>query len=507
MNAQEIDKLFLNGECKNDENIIETISQYLENAKSYNNQLQSLDRESDDHLKLFQFYHLKLNSLSQELEEIEKKNDDIKTELRNKKNVYEELKSLLASIEIKEEHFSILDNPNFDNLGSIQISLGVLNSFYSDYDIRVVNERKERVRNTLKSFISSFFTYFQRVLNSFSTESKGELRIHSRIYDEIKKFDFIIDYCKENDKDGFIVLSRKYLSCVKFIYENEFEIHLRFVTKALRGFKKTLKAKMEELIAIVLESFFVVVKCENNFVRNVFYDEDDYANDFLKNMFREVVSIISDFLKDCSKINLLFCINAAYKSSNIKSDFEDFNLDLINNVREDIKILMNDFKNEYFKYCRYKMKTESKRKTFRNIMEDIKNNSNEEMNGDCIKFMINELNNLGRKDKGQIEFCFYKMILLDEIIRLDKNFHKEELLNVRNDLEKIYEKELIGYVFSGIEKGIKLRIENVLELLKEISKENELFKKNMTEFTREIILNNVEDKNKDLALKAFSKVK
>ncbi|KAM0686212.1 hypothetical protein COBT_002567 [Conglomerata obtusa] len=503
MHAQEIDKLFLSPSNHDDHNALETIQEYLKNASTYKNNLDTITNDVNDHLKLYKYYHLKLEALSKEITDIETKNDLIKRQIKNKQDTYNELKDLLVSIEIKEEHFTALIDPDFTDLTRLQISLNVLKSFYADYDIKVVNDKRVRVTSTLKEFISAFTTFFQNKLNSFTTESKGELKIHSRVYDDIKKYDFIVDYCKESNKEGFVILSRKYLSSVKCLYEKEFEMHFSFVLKALKGYKNKLKNKMEEVISVIFESFYVIIKCEDNFIRNFFSGNDEFIDDFLYSMFIDVINIINDFLRDCYKLNSIFIINAIYKSKDVKEGFEDYDIQVIKSYKNSLKTVLNDLKYDYLRIEKSKLKTEGRKKTIRNLIEDIKNNSYEEMNEESLRIIIDEIKILQRKNKGKIEFILYKFEIITELSKLENEKYEKEIKELKTKVNKEYEKELIGYVFGGDEKSLKMRIENVLELITEVAGNNEFFFNNIKEITREIVIDNSNLDKKDKIGKYF----
>ncbi|KAM0676974.1 Exocyst complex component 1 [Binucleata daphniae] len=505
MHGQEIDKIFLYGQKETKPDTIQTIKEYISNASNYTEEFKNLYSESNEHLKIFYFYQLKLENLSKEMQQIEQKNDYIELQIKNKKMLYNELKNLLVSIEIKPEHFTTLENQKFDDLTTINISLNVLKSFYGDYDILVVNEVKEKVKNTLKTFTNNFIFFFQKKLNMFSTESKGELKIHTKIYEEIKKYEFVFDYCKESDTEAFVVLSRKYLYSVKFLYEKEFNVHLSYLIKALKGYKEKLKIKLEDVISVLFESFFVVLRCENNFIKSMFYDTDEFANNFIKSMFTDVLLQMNDFLINCSKINNVYTINAINKSKNIKNDLQDYNIEIINEFKQNIIELIDDFKTSCIRDHHTNLRLENRKKVFMSIIQDVKNNSYTKMNDELIDFFIIELKKMHKKNKGPIEFCFYRLELINDMIHVQNHNKKDALVDYKKQLEKSYEKELIGYVFGSEERKLKMRVENVLELMKDMFGKNELFYKNMYEFTKNILYDNVGLEKKDVLDKIFKK--
>lgn len=525
MHPQEIDKIFLHKnydaqDCfdetlqykkeqideSSDYSTIKTVKEYINNAKKYSGDFMDLHEQANEKLKVFRFYSLKLNKLSSEIEEIEQKNDFIELQIKNKALLFEELKNLLVSIEIKPEHFTNLNSFGDSNsdLSTVNISLNVLKSFYSDFDILIIKDLKDKISKVLKTFIKNFLVYFQKNLNNFESESKGELKIHTKLYEEMKKYEFVFDYCKENDNESFTILTRKYLTTVKNLYEKEFEVHLNYLLKAIKNYKNkaNLKTKLEKIISVLFESFFVILRCENNFVKNLFFDSENFVNEFLKNVFFNVFEFLFTFIFDCFKISNLFTINALFKSKSVKSDFEDFNISIINDFKSEIIKIIDNYKNLLFKEYSVILKLESNKKSFKRIVDDIKNNAYIEMNNEVIEFFIVELKK--KKEKGKIESCLFKLELVCEILDINNHSKRNELESYKNIIEKDLEKEVIGYVFAGDNKTIKMRCENILDLMKDMFGKNETFYRNTYQLIKNILYDNATLETKGVIENVFA---
>ncbi|EQB60824.1 cytosolic glyceraldehyde-3-phosphate dehydrogenase [Vairimorpha apis BRL 01] len=94
----------------------------------------------------FDLYHVKLDRLANEINDIEAENTKLENEILYQKQIYSKLKELLINLEIKEDHFINLETESFDTsegITKIEQSLDVLNSFnIENYTIRVVKEKK-----------------------------------------------------------------------------------------------------------------------------------------------------------------------------------------------------------------------------------------------------------------------------------------------------------------------------------------------------------------------------
>lgn len=493
----EIDEIFLKPSSEEKKPPLTMIKDYLDASEDYLKSLSKLKNETTDFKKIHEFYKLKLENLSQEISDIEKNSLEIKTEINNKTKLYDSLKEILLNVEIKDEHLNAINNPDFENnLEQIQISLNILQSIEYKYDIKAIEDKKDLISNVFKKFMDKFVDFFEHTISRFETESQGELVLHTSLYEKIKLYLFIFDHAKQHDNKNFVLLSRKYLSISKHLYENEFENHLKIVLKSIKNMKKNLKNNMEDIFKVIFESLLCILKAEINFIKSMFHDDQNFVNNCINNIFTDVIGIVLDFIRDSHRYHNLHTINALYKNKDAKISFEKEDYEIYVKFQNKITDYLEDFKNEYLSRIRSNWKNESKTKTMNKIINDIKDNANGEMNIEVINIMIEEVIKLTRGSKGKIEFCIYKMKFINELKNVSRDENRNMIEKTNEGLDEIFERDVIRYVFGDGPKNIKHRAKNVLAKIKEEGDKNENFKMMLEESFKNIVYGNIDEEHK-----------
>lgn len=503
--GQEIDHLFLSTQEDAELDILDMIKRHVDSLNDYIKLLHSFESEINNHKEIYEYYRLKLQTLANELQEIEERSVSIQTQVINKKRMYEEIKQLLVVIEIKPEYFHRIKNPNFEDLTGLKVALNVLKSFNCKYNIKAVNEKKERINNALKEFIDEFIIYFQKRLNMHETESRGELKIHQHVYDEVRKYEFVFEYAKEHDKDNFVKLSRKYITASKTLYEKEFEQHLKIIRKSLKEYKDKLSDKMDEALGVIIESFYLIVACESNFIAKTFDENTNFVNEYSTNIFNNVVEIILDFLRDLYRINNISSINALFNAQKIHPNQETASLDIIIKFKEKIADFLSDFKKDYIRLQKQNWKTESKRKFYKNLVCEIKKNSYSEINKELCDIFLDRINDLQQEKKGKIEFIIYKLNFIKEIENLHIKENKNKIDQLRSKEMEDLEKEVIVYIFGGEKNKTNERIKNVRNLIKNMIKDDQKYNSEIRQTIKNFIVNQSDEDLQKYTEECFNK--
>lgn len=237
-------------------------------------------------------YHLKLSTLSEELNFIEKKNKDMQNEISFLTDVFEQLRKIIINLEIQNESFEVFQNENLSDIDVITKIESALNSVYdfdSVYKIRVIEERKDDIDRTLKSFFKRFYLFYCEKISKIESTSRGELKIHTFFYEQTKIYEKFFQFSSTNLPEMFIQLISAYKEFNTKIYKREFENHLKLIHKI---FSERRTSKIEEVFQIFYESFFLVIKAEVHFcLKHLLFDKIDVV-EYVSDIFYDVVDFL-----------------------------------------------------------------------------------------------------------------------------------------------------------------------------------------------------------------------
>lgn len=490
--ASEIDSLFIDNDALVDCDEIELITNYISESKNSISELNINQDQINRYINIFQFYKLKLETLSRELCDIEEKNINLDFNIINQNKLYNEIKGLLKSTEISEEHFENLANPNFDDLASIRVSLHIIKKIECDYELKAVVDLKHKVKHTLKEFMRKFNIYLQKELNQLETESRGELLIHGHVYKVIKQYEFIIEYSKECDKDNFILISQRYIKMAKKLYESELEGHLDFVLHSLRDAKSKLKEKMESVFGFIFESLLLIFTSEDDFLRNYFYDDNKFLNDATLTIFSDVIELVFDFIKDSHRINNPLTISAIHKNKEIDVEYNIKHLDIYIRFKNKINEILCKYEKHYFDQILASWGYESKHRLISLIILDLRNNENKNMRIKLINVLVDKILDHKKDSKrGKVEFEIYRSKLLFMLESMKSEENRTKLENSINLVAEIFEKEVITYIFSVEQKKMPTRITNILKVIRDYFHDDQNGRIKMMNMVKAIVFDHV----------------
>ncbi|ELA46928.1 hypothetical protein VCUG_01547 [Vavraia culicis subsp. floridensis] len=387
--AEEIDALFWSKE-KGDESVsLSTLKSYLQNLKTLKPQLNTQLTDLKYVQGKLEIDLYKLNKLSAELKDVQEMNNAYETEINNKEKLRDALSDLVRMLEIDEKYFSYFESDNYDDamvMSRIEESLYrfdcVLGNessehreyIYSlkDFDLKVVRDFTKRILDVRRTFYKKFEHFFTKKLNSYKSKSKGELKIHKEIYDEVIKY-------KSFMTQEYVEI---YIKCMKKLYSHEFRYHLESVFDILKRKKNvTLSVNLN----VIFQSLLLIRECEYDFVRKISRKSIDqsskkdakqsgveetnsvYFAAHFKNMdmFDDVVIMIQTFLNDLYELDRFQTIIALGDSiqhyrektkEELRNAFYDHFLE---NMLSNYKNLRKDF----VRLAVSKYKGENKRKT------------------------------------------------------------------------------------------------------------------------------------------------
>ncbi|EJW01605.1 hypothetical protein EDEG_03848 [Edhazardia aedis USNM 41457] len=492
MRSEEIDRIFVDSEEKEYQDVLVSIDHYIKNSNEMIQRLEQINVEAHSFLDVYNLHRIQLQTLGNEIENIGLRNKQLKIEIQNATDVLNALEVLIKSVEIKKEHFDTLNDPNFHELANIRISLMILKEFNTELNIKIVSEQREKISTTIKMFLKKFILYLERIFETYENESTGELKIHSKIYDELKKLEFIINFCKHDHKDKFIIITQKYLNFAKNLYEAQFENHLGIILKALKRYTSPiLGTKMPDIIQVLLESFSILIRSENAFVRRIFFDKKEFINDFIKNMFSDVSDIILDFLRDCFKNSKIITISSIFRNKDLTINFEGEKNEFYLFFQEKLSKLHLEFEQEYLNSIDIIWKNQSKQKTVTTVVSELINNkSSRPFTKNVVDYLIRKIKDLQRDTKGKIEFCLYRLKFIFDIRNIGE-YALSETNIIEKELTEELEKEVVSYVLCAEEKKIKSKLKNIRALIKEISKDDESYRLYCEVIIKEILYKSI----------------
>lgn len=500
----EIDKIFIDEKEMVDCDEIQLITDYVVESKDFMEEISIFQQQVLKYTNVHEFYKLKLETLQRELSDIEDKNTRLDLSINNQRLVYDKIKELIKSVEIKPEHFENLLHPDFEDTTSTRVSLHILKKHTCNYKIKAVDDLKVKIKKTLKEFMKKFNAYFQKQLNQLESESRGELKIHGHVYNVVKSFEYIIEYCKEMEKENFVLISQKYISTAKSMYESEFEKHFDFVIRSLKDSKGKHKEKMEDIFGFVFESFLLILTSEEDFLKNYFHDDDKFLNSATLTIFSDVVEIMMDFLRDAHRINSVLTISAVYKNKDIEVQYKIKHLEIYTRFKNKVLVAMKDYEKQYIDEITLSWDYESKQKLIRRLVDGIAYNTNHEMCIELINTFTDKIVKCKKDSKrGKVEFEVYrhKLILMLETVILKEN--KNVMDNALKICKEQFEREIITYIFGTEQKNMTKRISNVLKVIEDyfVREENERIK--MVEMVKFIVYDHINEEFKSEVEKLF----
>lgn len=277
----EIDKLFISHEQHSlDLPALKTYHQSLSSFKPHlDTQLNDL-KSIHNHLQMNLYT---LNRLSDELNKIERMNNEYEKESNNMNSYIKLMGELMDLLDIDEKYFSYFENEKYEDemvIGRIMEAFYVFGNvcgkgFFCKDEIDSDNREKDRkltlksfnikatkyliqrIDNTISQFRKSFTSFLYKRLNSYNTKSRGELTIHKEIYDDLSKYLPIIT-------DEYIYM---YVKSAKKLYTKEFKYHLDSVYDVLcKNKAKNIKLCLD----VIFISLLLIRECECDFVWRMF---------------------------------------------------------------------------------------------------------------------------------------------------------------------------------------------------------------------------------------------
>ncbi|KAF9763416.1 hypothetical protein NGRA_1285 [Nosema granulosis] len=380
----------------------------------------------------YDLYYIKLERLAKEMATIEDANTKLENEILYQTSIYNRLRDLLISLEIKEEHFISLETEALDTpegLSKIEKALNILCSFdIPDYTIRVVEEKKERIEKALRSFYKRFI-HFLGTFFGKKEASSGVLRVHSDLYSRMKAYKDIYAYSRRFP-DFYAVLCRVYFKHAQNLYSREIETHLATVHKLLTNEDKDkVDEKVEECLGGLMETYKSIEDCESKFLKDMNIDLDS------SEVFSSSNKIILDFIEDVFYISPLSTI-----------------IFLEHNEHEELKIKLKK------KFISREMEVKDPKEGLKRFKEIIKKSKIDDLNS--VLYGLNKERIL-RRNKDTFELLESKM-LLDDLIYADMNENlRNEHFQCINDLHESIKKSLIGYVFEEGDAEVEGRLKEI----------------------------------------------
>lgn len=468
---REIDELFLGAEvCSIDQNKIRNLEECMESLpKMYPNlrQVQEKCREIHSSLEL---YTIKLESLANDMRDIETENARLESDILQQTAVYEHIKDLLMNVEIKEDHFVALETESFDSIEGLcrmEKALDVLNGFRVDeYDIRIVREKREQVNNALRGFYKRFITHMGKYL--VRSGSTGELKVHKALYDVIRRFKAIFKSSRRY-RDYYSVICSIYIAHSKKLYEREFGFHLKTVSRLLKSSPSTC---VHTSLGVLLESYRSIVKCEKRFLETMEIDEG------LEEVFKNTSLLISDFVEET---------------------FELYDVETLDSLQRNWKEVDRNEEPVYYEF------QESLRDTYRSLESGyLDRECARTDSGDGVVRLEGILAQSGNKEfNRKVVLINIERIMasddsgLKNVIRRWQLIHRVsvahheqmgEVSSAEKSVESAFEKECIGSVLGDEESKVVSRLKSLLEL----AGDEHGFRTLMIRKTRSIVLDNVD---------------
>ncbi|KMV65803.1 hypothetical protein M970_070740 [Encephalitozoon cuniculi EcunIII-L] len=466
---KEIDDLFLKarGE-KVDQDKINNLARCMSEIPKIHPNLSQVRTKCKEIGLSLELYTIKLESLAKEMKGIEEENTKLENEIRYQTSIYEHLKELLISVEIKEDHFIALESESFDSIDGlckIEKALEVLDNFSVDeYDIRIVREKKERINDALREFYRRFITY----MGSFMvrSESTGELKVHKGLYGVIKRFKKIFQHSKRY-RDYYVVMCSIYMARSKKLYEREFGFHLSTVLRILK--EGVTQEKVDKIFETLFESYRSIIRCEARFLKNM--EIEGTCKEIFRNTGLLIVEFVED-VYDAADIETLDGLGKSWKD--VGDDEEAYGL-----FQKELRSAYERLESEYLN----KKMGKGENGVWR-LEEILSRSSNPELKRRAVVMGVQRvMENTGKRDLREI---IRRWRLLDHAGRVcDEKV--EELEDAEKRTESEFEKSCIDAIL-----GDGRAVENVGKVLSLIDGE-EGFRAKVIRKIREMVSNDVEE--------------
>lgn len=461
---QEIDELFKNDDGNFSEKSIDNLDTSISNIKKILPYLNLIK----DHISSidvnFDLYHVKLDRLANEINDIEAENTKLENEILYQKQIYSKLKELLINLEIKEDHFINLETESFDTsegITKIEQSLDVLNSFnIENYTIRVVKEKKERVVQSIIKFYNRFMILYKLQFKSFD-----EFRVHNYVYDKLNKFKKFINLCKSFcEKNNLKIFESIFMIYIKFS-KNEYE-------NQMKNFLKNLKLANIDLKKALLDPYKTIIKIEENFMEKIFLEKKSIeifqiSNELIVKFFEEVFKQ--------KKIEIIIFLN-----ENIKTKEDNVFGDLQNSLKSLLGKLKKYFLQEE---AEYKNKDEG----LTRLEKYLKISNISDLNSLLIRINFYRIKN--NKDKDNIYEAVNNKRRLFKIKKFCSNL--DEYQNIVKEIDDNFARHVIDFILETDHP-----VSQTKKLFQFITGQ-EQFVKNLKEDIYEIIEDNLSDKEKN----------
>ncbi|ELQ75148.1 putative Exocyst complex, component Exoc1 protein, partial [Trachipleistophora hominis] len=445
----------------------------------------------------------KLNRLSAELEDVQNMNNTYETEINNKEKLRDALSELVRMLEIDEKYFSYFEN---DNYGDAMVMSRIEESLYmfdcvlgcqkddhrvyaynlNDFNLKVANEFKKRILDVKKTFYKKFGHFFTKKLNSYKSKSKGELKIHKDIYDEVIKY-------KSFMTQEYVEI---YIKCMKKLYSHEFRYHLESVFDILKRKKNvTLSVNLN----VIFQSLLLIRECEYDFIRKISKkstetheqkndeqsSEDEtnsvYFATHFKDMdiFDDVVIMIQTFLADLYELDRFQTIIALGDS--IQHYREKTKEELRSGFYERfLESVLNNYKNlrkDFVRLAISKYKGENKKKTIQFFNKVILSTKDDELREKMVHYHTKLVLKLSKDYKTDFQHvlrkfeCVYPIrkctdyyfLLVEEM----KKIIIDEMFAVELDYVRI--KKNVGYIMRMDDEEMR---NAALKIFKGVVKDN-----------------------------------
>ncbi len=472
--VKDIDNVFLN-----DENII-SYDDKLEHIDEFVSKLPALFPKIDLILqdvealrKKFSIYSIRLNIISKNMLNTQKRIKFLKYKKKIETIIYKNLRDLCIFLSMGEEEVYLMENGSFSDvhdLSKIERSLDILSRIYlNDYNIRIVEEKKIDLEQKERNFLKRFINFIENMF--IKTESVGELVVHRKLYEIMKKYKFIFTFSKKY-KDLYSVLCSLYSKKTLEMYELEFKYHIKSLLKMIND-----PYKLNISLKILAKTYESLIKCEYDFIKTMEIDIVVF------DIFRSISDKIVGFIKDIFfKFRLATLITVA-DIINDKDDKNEIYTYFLNMLNERYKIMFELFiKDEKYKKLTYHR--------IERLNLVLKSNSIDSFKNAYLQLITDKLTIDTNEDKA--EDALQKLILLHAI---DANH--EELIDKIDYAKEKTTKIIITDVFSS-ENELE-RIISLIKKINEFTKEKNL----IMDFFKNIIIEHASTNNKENYKKLF----
>ncbi|EPR78625.1 hypothetical protein SLOPH_1746 [Spraguea lophii 42_110] len=504
MEAQEIDDLFLNH-----------TTPIIKNPIITKPSTTAIKKECEELTTKLELYIIRINEIDKEISELEESNRKLISAIDNKEITYKMLSLLLEKIKIDY-------NFDMDDMEDVLKSIDIINVYekecttsldelehkdvkYSllDIDIEIIKEINEKIIEDKKSFFKKFIIFFNNKLKKINSRSKGELMVHNYIYDNLKEyskiFSFIKNYKNDMHNKYYTALLDSYVSYAKKLYSIELKNHLDIIDYSL---KKASVPHIKNTLSIFYKSYFLVIECENIFLKNNLNPAEIFDINLLLNFnSREYKKSEEKYL--CALYLLLRESFAIDTDNNIITSIGSINTntytkETISFITELKELLVEDIKQmekEFYDKIKTKFKNSSKRDVT-DRLHTIYKYYNGSYLYKFINLNIKEIERISRKNKNIVEFIIYKLRLIYPIYKtlMDRDNINEETLTIvqiqYNNLLEEYKQKSLEYIY---EKLSRRKIHNILEYI-----ENNLVEKELEGFDFKILIKYLKDTIKDI---------